>query len=227
MDPILDLANKHNLFVIEDACQAHGATYKGRKVGSMGHLGAFSFYFSKNLGAYGEGGMVTASDPELAHTVRMMRDHGSDKRYIHEMLGWNGRLDELQAAVLRVKLPHLDAWNDQRRHIANFYTQELRKLGVITPVEMPHNRHVYHLYVIRTPKREALRIALGEKNIGSGIHYPIPIHKQKVFADCQQPPDSLAVTEQVVGEILSLPIYPELTLDQAGHVIDVIRNTFA
>lgn len=226
MDAILEIAGRHGLAVIEDACQAHGASYKGRKAGSMGTLAAFSFYFSKNLGAYGEGGMVTTNDPALAHKVRMMRDHGSEKRYYHEMLGWNGRLDELQAAVLRAKLPHLDQWNSQRRQAASFYQQALAGSGIVTPEEGPGNYHVYHLYVVRSAQREALRSRLIEQNIGTGIHYPVPIHLQKAFAETGLAQGSLPVTEKIVAEILSLPIYPELTLAQAGRVVEeILRYT--
>jgi dTDP-4-amino-4,6-dideoxygalactose transaminase len=222
MDPILQIASRHGLFVIEDACQAHGASYKGRKAGSMGTLAAFSFYFSKNLGAYGEGGLVTTNDPTLAQRVRMMRDHGSEKRYYHEILGLNGRLDELQAAVLRVKLPHLNAWNENRRQVASFYNQALSRENLHTPLEAPGNHHVYHLYVIRTVDREGLRARLNERNIGTGIHYPVPIHLQKTFAEFEFARQSLPITEQVVGQILSLPIYPELTQAQAERVVEEV-----
>ena len=224
MDPLLEIAGRHGLAVIEDACQAHGASYKDRKAGSLGTLAAFSFYFSKNLGAYGEGGMVTTNDPELAHKVRMMRDHGSEKRYYHDMLGWNGRLDELQAAVLRVKLPHLDQWNSQRRQVANYYNRALSNHGIVTPQEAPGNCHVYHLYVVRTAQREALRSRLNELNIGTGIHYPVPIHLQKAFAGFGYKPGDLPVTEQTVEEILSLPIYPELTQEQAETVVQAVLS---
>jgi dTDP-4-amino-4,6-dideoxygalactose transaminase len=224
MDPILDIADRHHLIVIEDACQAHGSTYQDRKAGSMGHLGAFSFYFTKNLGAYGEGGMVTTSDPDLARRVRMLRDHGSEKRYYHDIIGCNARLDELQAAVLRIKLPHLDAWNDQRRANAARYDVELSGLGIITPIEAPGNRHVYHLYVVRTPQRDALRSWLGDHGIGTGIHYPVPIHLQPACAQLGYLPGSLPVTEQVTAEILSLPMYPELRQDQIEQVCDSIRE---
>jgi dTDP-4-amino-4,6-dideoxygalactose transaminase len=222
MDPILEIAKKHNLVVIEDACQAHGATYQGHKAGSMGTLAAFSFYFSKNLGAYGEGGMVTTNDAELAHKIRMMRDHGSQKRYEHQMIGWNARLDEMQAAVLRIKLPHLDGWNKRRHAIAEFYNQELTKLGIITPQEKQGNQHVYHLYVVRTQHRDLLKSCLEDAGIGTGIHYPIPIHQQEVFSEYGYHPVSLPVTEKIVNEIISLPIYPELTQDQAGRIIEQI-----
>ncbi len=169
--------------------------------------------------------MVTTSDPELARKIRMMRDHGSEKRYQHEILGWNGRLDELQAAVLRIKLPHLDDWNKQRRQIAAFYQNELADSGVITPKEAAGNHHVYHLYVVRSQNREALRVALNEQGIGTGIHYPIPVHLQPSFSAYGSFPGSLPVTEQIVNEILSLPIYPELTMEQAGRVVKAVLET--
>jgi dTDP-4-amino-4,6-dideoxygalactose transaminase len=224
MDPILEIANRHRLVVIEDACQAHGATYKGRKAGSMGTLAAFSFYFSKNLGAYGEGGMVTTNDREVGRKVRMIRDHGSEKRYYHEMLGWNGRLDELQAAALRVKLPHLDEWNAQRQRHALTYHKALVDCAVQTPQEGADNPSVYHLYVIRLKQREELRSWLNNKGIGTGIHYPVPVHLQTPFRDPSSPLGSLPVTEQVVDEILSLPMYPELKDEQVEEVASAIRE---
>lgn len=218
MDPILEIARRHNLVVIEDACQAHGATYKGRKAGSMGDFGAFSFYFSKNLGAYGEGGMVTTDDPTLAHKVRMIRDHGSEKRYYHEMLGWNGRLDELQAAVLRIKLRHLDEWNQKRNKNAELYTIALQGVAVATPEIAAYNQHIFYLYVIRTAQRDALQKYLGEQGIGCGIHFPVPIHLQKSCAAYYQGPGKLPVTEKAANEILSLPMYAELTPEQIERV---------
>lgn len=224
MDPILEIARKHGLIVIEDACQAHGATYKGRKAGSIGDLGTFSFYFSKNLGAYGEGGMVTTQDPELAHRVRMIRDHGSEKRYYHDMLGWNARLDEMQAAVLRIKLHHLDAWNQKRIQNAALYRQALEDCDVIVPEVAPGNRHIYHLYVIRAQDREGLRQHLNDRGIGTGIHYPVPIHLQKPCAAYSPGEGKLPVTEKIVGEILSLPMYAELTAGQVDQVAMEVKG---
>jgi dTDP-4-amino-4,6-dideoxygalactose transaminase len=224
MDPILEIAQKYKLAIIEDACQAHGATYKGRKAGSIGDMGCFSFYFSKNLGAYGEGGMVTTSNADYAQKIRMMRDHGSERRYFHEVLGWNGRLDELQAAVLRIKLPHLDSWNERRRQIASFYQSGMSDMGIETPQERAGNRHVYHLYVIRTEDRDALRNLLDQEGIGTGIHYPVPIHLQPAFKKYSPPMGSLPVTERIVTQILSLPMYPELSPDQAQRVVEGIRK---
>lgn len=223
MDPILEIARKWNLYVIEDACQAHGAEYKGRKAGSMGTLAAFSFYFSKNLGAYGEGGMVTTQDAEIARRVRILRDHGSEKRYEHESLGLNGRLDELQAAALRIKLPCLDEWNNRRRENAAIYNTALEGCGVERPVELVGCRHVYHLYVIRTRDRDALRDHLTNRGIGTGIHYPIPCHLQPPYRKYGFGPGSLPVTEAAAGEILSLPMYAELTQEQILKVAAEIR----
>jgi dTDP-4-amino-4,6-dideoxygalactose transaminase len=224
MDPILEIAARHGLPVIEDACQAHGATYKGRKAGSMGTAAAFSFYYTKNLGAYGEGGAVTTADPEVAQRVRMMRDHGSEKRYEHERLGWNCRLDELQAAALRIKLRHLDAWNDMRRENARQYGEALEGIPVGTPQAAEYNEHVYHLYVVRAAKRDELREHLGQVGIGSGIHYPIPAHLQKACVESRSGPRGLGVTEGLVGEILSLPMYAELRAEQIQRVAAEIKR---
>jgi dTDP-4-amino-4,6-dideoxygalactose transaminase len=223
MDPLLEIAKKHNLVVIEDACQAHGATYKGRKAGSMGDAAGFSFYFTKNLGAYGEAGMVTTNTQEIARQVRMIRDHGSEKRYYHEMLGWNGRLDELQAAALRIKLKHLDEWNEQRRSNAAYYQQGLQETGVMLPVTAKHNQHVFHLFVIRHPERDVLREYLSTRGIGTGIHYPVPVHMQECYANLSEGAGSLPVTEKITQEILSLPMYPELTREQTDWVIESMK----
>lgn len=227
MDPILDIADRCGLYVIEDACQAHGATYKGRKAGGLGTLAAFSFYYSKNLGAYGEGGMVTTNDDELAHRVRMLRDHGSERRYHHDLVGLNGRLDELQAAVLRIKLRHLDEWNERRRQHAALYDKALKDIDVSTPFEASYGQHIYHLYVIRTRQRDALREWLAEQGVGTGIHYPVPVHLQKACAGFGAGIGSLPATERLVGEILSLPMYPELSQGQIERVVEQVRAFFA
>jgi dTDP-4-amino-4,6-dideoxygalactose transaminase len=223
MDAIAEIAASHGLKVIEDSCQAHGAESNGRRAGSLGDAAAFSFYFSKNLGAYGEGGFVTTHDDELAHRLRMLRDHGSERRYYHDMVGSNWRLDEIQAAILRAKLPHLDAWNELRRTHAERYSKLLQDTPVITPVEASGNKHVYHLYVIRAPQRDALQAWLKERGIGVGIHYPVPIHLQRAFSDLGYKPGDLPVTESVVSEILSLPMYAELTEAQIQYIVDAIR----
>ncbi len=225
MDPVLDIAKKYNLLVIEDACQAHGASYKGHKAGSMGDAAGFSFYFTKNLGAYGEAGMVTTNNPDIARKVKMIRDHGSEKRYYHEMLGWNGRLDELQASALRIKLKYLDKWNDMRRKNAEHYKEALEGLDIVLPAVGNGNQHVYHLYVIRALERDALREHLSSHGIGTGIHYPVPVHLQECYSEMSEGRGSLPVTEQITQEILSLPMYPELTTEQIDWVIDNIKDT--
>jgi dTDP-4-amino-4,6-dideoxygalactose transaminase len=223
MDPILQLARRRGLRVIEDACQAHGAEYKGRRAGGLGDAAAFSFYFSKNLGAYGEGGFVATNDDDLARKVRMLRDHGSERRYQHELLGMNARLDELQAVVLRAKLPYLEQWNEQRRRHAACYNQKLREFYLVTPREAAGNDHVYHLYVIRSDRRDELQAFLKSEGIGTGIHYPVPIHMQKSMAGVSYNGYDLPMTELVCSEILSLPMYPELTDEQIDFVAESVR----
>src|SRR5438477_1709891 len=169
MDPILDIARRYNLYVIEDAAQAHGAEYKGRRAGSLGHIAGFSFYYSKNLGAYGEAGAVTTSDPQLAERVRLLRDHGSEIRYQHRQYGWNSRLDEIQAAVLRVKLRYLETWNEQRIRNAAIYADLLQESGLYLPAVLPGCRHVYYVYVVRSPERDHLQRALAERGVATGI----------------------------------------------------------
>jgi dTDP-4-amino-4,6-dideoxygalactose transaminase len=227
MDPILVIARRHGLRVIEDACQAHGAEYRGRRAGSLGDAAAFSFYFSKNLGAYGEGGLITTDDDDLARRARMIRDHGSDRRYHHDLIGWNARLDELQAAVLRVKLPHLSAWNEARRLHAMRYAELLGGLPVTTPVECPGNHAVYHLYVIRAQDRDTLQAQLKERGVFTGIHYPVPIHLQQSMRSLGYRAGDFPRTERVVDEILSLPMYPELTDEQLGYVAAAVRDLCA
>jgi dTDP-4-amino-4,6-dideoxygalactose transaminase len=227
MHPIMQLADRHGLYVIEDACQAHRAEYDGRKAGGLGSIAAFSFYYSKNLGAYGEAGMVTTRDEGLATRVRMLRDHGSKQRYHHEIVGLNGRLDELQAAVLRIKLHHLDAWNERRRQNAALYRQLLEGSDLIVPFEAPYGHPVYHLYVVRTRFREALQRWLAERGIGTGVHYPIPCHLQPACDASQYAPGSLPITEAVAAEVLSLPMYPELEASQIERVASEIQAFFS
>jgi dTDP-4-amino-4,6-dideoxygalactose transaminase len=227
MDPIMAIAREHDLWVIEDACQAHGARYQGRRTGGLGHMAAYSFYFSKNLGAYGEAGMVTTNDDDLAGRLRMLRDHGSPRRYYHDMVGVNGRLDEIQAAVLRAKLPYLDGWNEQRRANAAHYTELLSSVpDVRVPETADYAEHVFHLYVVRVPRRDELKAFLHERGVGTGIHYPVPCHLQPAFQSYHSGQGALAVTEQVVDELLSLPMYPELTADQRLYVVDGIRDFY-
>lgn len=224
MDPLLEIASRHRLRVVEDCAQAHGAVYKGRKAGTMGDAGGFSFYFSKNLGAYGEGGFITARDAELASKIRKVRDHGSGSKYHHDMVGLNGRLDEIQAVVLRAKLPHLGEWNQKRREHAAKYNNLLQGLPVQTPTELADNQHVYHLYVIRVSNRDQLQSYLKEQGVFTGIHYPVPIHLQQAVANLGYTKGSLPVTERITSEILSLPMYAELTDDQIGYVVSNITE---
>jgi dTDP-4-amino-4,6-dideoxygalactose transaminase len=226
MDPILDIASRHHLRVIEDACQAHGARYKGRRAGSLGDAAAFSFYFSKNLGAYGEGGFISTKDPEIARRVRMLRDHGSEVRYHHDLIGLNARPDEIQAVVLRAKLPHLEEWNSKRRQHAALYTGLLTDTMVKTPTVDFSNEPVFHLYVIQTPKRDELQTYLKEHGIFTGIHYPIPIHLQKACATLGYKQGDFPVTEEVTPRILSLPMFAELQDNEIEYVASTIKEFF-
>jgi dTDP-4-amino-4,6-dideoxygalactose transaminase len=211
MDAILAIANRFGIPVIEDACQAHGAEYKGRKVGSLGIAGCFSFFPGKNLGALGEGGAVTTNDPELAKQIRMWREHGSSRKYEHRFPAFNMRMNGLQGGFLSVKLKHLDRWNDQRRWAAAVYTRSLAEAGVTTPAEMSYSRHVYHLYVIQSDNRDGLRQGLMDAGIESGLHYPTPLHLQEAYRSLGYGHGSFPVTERVADSIVSLPIYPGIT----------------
>ena len=227
MDPLLDLARRHGIPVIEDCAQAGGATYRGRKAGSMGLMAAFSFYPSKNLGCYGDGGAVTTDDSALAEKLRMLRNYGQRQRYYHEIVGINSRLDEMQAAILAAKLPHLDAWNRRRREIAAQYTAGLAGLPVQTPVEAPGGEHVYHLYVIQAAGRDRLQAHLAESGVQTLIHYPVPAHLQPAYAGLGHARGALPVTERVADVILSLPMYPQLTDAEVAAVVAAIRRFYA
>lgn len=218
MDPILEIARKHNLPVVEDAAQAHGAAYRGRAAGSMGAIGCFSFYPGKNLGACGEGGALVTQDSELAAKVKCLRDWGQTQRYHHDLLGYNYRMDNLQGAFLRVKLRKLEEWTEGRRAAAARYAELLAGTGLGLPVEARERRHVYHVYAVRTPQREALQARLNAAKIGNGIHYPIPVHLQKCLAHLGHRPGDFPVTEKAAAEVLSLPMYPELTAAQQSEV---------
>jgi dTDP-4-amino-4,6-dideoxygalactose transaminase len=222
MDPILAIAKKHELVVIEDACQAHGAEYNGRRAGSLGDAGCFSFYPGKNLGAYGEGGMVVTDNAEHARTIRMLRDWGAEKKYQHVLKGYNYRLEALQAAVLRVKLRYLEAWTDARRAVAERYDKLFAGSGVRTPEAMSYARHVYHVYAIRVKNRQRLQDDLTRQGIQTGIHYPHPIHTLPAFADLGYRLGDFACSEQAADEVLSLPMFPELTLSQTQRVVDAV-----
>jgi dTDP-4-amino-4,6-dideoxygalactose transaminase len=226
MDPLMEIASKYHLRVIEDACQAHGAEYKGRKAGSLGDAAGFSFYYSKNLGAYGEGGFITTNDPELYRRIRMIRDHGSERRYYHDMVGMNARLDEIQAVVLRAKLPHLAEWNQQRRTHAALYNQLLKGSPAVTPVERAGNNHIYHLFVVRVPRRDELQAWLKERGIFTGIHYPVPNHLQPAMSSLGYKPGDFPVTEKVVGEILSLPMFAELSDEEVETVANSVKEFY-
>lgn len=210
MDPILQIARRHDIVVIEDAAQAHGAEYKGRRIGGIGDLGCFSFYPGKNLGAYGEGGMVVTSSPDYARSIRMLRDWGSEHKYHHDLRGFNYRMEGIQGAILRVKLRHLEAWTKARRMHAALYDRLLIEAAVQIPETMDYASHVYHIYAIRTPQRDVLQKALQEKSIQTNIHYPIPVHLQKAYADLGYGRGDFPNAERAANEVLSLPMYPEL-----------------
>ncbi|MGZ3609947.1 MAG: DegT/DnrJ/EryC1/StrS family aminotransferase [Ktedonobacteraceae bacterium] len=211
MDPILEIAKRHGLLVIEDAAQAHGAEYKGKRVGSLGDMGCFSFYPGKNLGAYGEGGMVVTSNAEYTRTIRMLRDWGAERKYHHVLKGYNFRLEGIQAAVLRVKLRYLEKWTEARRASDAHYNELLAGSGVQTPEAMSYARHVYHVYAIRTQQRSEWQQALQAKGIQTGIHYPIPVHLLPAYADLGYSKGDFPHSEQAANEVLSLPMFAELT----------------
>jgi dTDP-4-amino-4,6-dideoxygalactose transaminase len=225
MDAILTLADRHGLFVLEDAAQAHGANYRDRRAGNLGHGAAFSFYPSKNLGAYGDAGAFTTNDALLANRVRMLRDYGQRTKYDHQFLAYNRRLDTMQAAVLRVKLPYVDDWNAARQTHAARYGARLKDTGVLTPVEVhPPGGHVYHLYVVLHPDRDGIQRALTEHGVQSGRHYPIPIHRQKALEFLDLDAGCYPNAERVARECLSLPLYPEMTENQVDYICATIRD---
>jgi len=228
MDAILELASQFKLIVVEDACQAHGAKYLSNKekmwksAGSVGAAAAFSFYPGKNLGACGEAGAVTTNDERIAKTVRMLRDHGQAKKYYHDVEGYNGRLDALQAGFLNIKLRHLAGWNSQRRQIAATYNRLLSAVGanIIAPFEPTWSKAVYHLYVVRVENREEFQADLAKSGIGTGIHYPVPLHQQKAYAHLGYATGDFPVAERVAPEIVSLPMFPQMTLEQQERVVN-------
>ena len=224
MDPILAIARQRNLIVIEDACQAHGAEYRGRRAGSIGDLACFSFYPGKNLGACGEGGIVTTSNHRYAETIRMLRDWGQAKKYHHTLRGYNYRMEGLQGAILRVKLRHLDAWTALRRSRAAEYAVFLKDADVVAPCEMPYARHVYHVYAVRTTDRTELQRTLQSYGVQTGIHYPIPVHLQEAYRDLGYTEGMFPQTESAAREVLSLPMYPELTNNQIEIVCAAVHD---
>ena len=223
MDAIRDVADRHGLIIIEDACQSHGSEYKGRRCGSMGLLGCFSFYPGKNLGAYGEGGAIVTSDPALAAKIRLLRSWGEEVRYEHKYRGFNYRMDGVQGAVLGVKLKYLEAWTETRRSRAAEYTRRLTGTPASAPTERPASRHVYHQYVVRVPERDAWRAALTEAGVQTGVHYPIPVHLQPAYADLGYSRGDFPIAEQAATEVLSLPMFPELTDEQVESIATVFR----
>jgi len=227
MDPLLAIARRHNLFLVEDCAQSHIAEYRGKRVGGLADASSFSFYPGKNLGAYGEGGAVATNDEALARKFKMMRDHGAEHKYDHEIPGHNYRMEGIQGAVLGVKLKHLDAWTESRRRHAKLYGELLQGVpSLVTPREMPYARHVYHLYVIRTPDRDRMQKHLESRGIGTGLHYPVPLHLQKVFVDLGYRRGDFPVTEQLADECLSLPMYPEMDDAQIEYVCNAVRALY-
>lgn len=223
MDEIMNIAKKYNLYVVEDACQAVGAAYKGRRIGTFGDVACFSFFPTKNLGCFGDGGMVVTNDKEIAEKVRLLRMHGSPKKYYHDMIGFNSRLDEIQAAILRVKLKFIDQWNQMRIERAKLY-DELLENTVKTPKKEKDARHVYHLYSIVTEKRDLLKEELEKRNIGCGIYYPLPLHLQNVYKDLGYKKGDFPNAEYLSENILSIPMFPELTHEELTYVAEAVRE---
>jgi dTDP-4-amino-4,6-dideoxygalactose transaminase len=224
MDAITAIARKHGLYVFEDAAQASGARYKGRRAGSLGDAAGFSFYPGKNLGAYGDGGAVTTNDAKIAEKIKLLRNIGQKVKYFHEVKGFNHRLDTMQAAVLKVKLPHLDGWNASRRRAAATYADLLADLPLVTPETADYAEHIFHLYVIRVADREPLMERLKELGIATGLHYPIPIHLQPAYAELGYNRGDFPVTEAYAETIVSLPIFPELDDDKVAYVAGAVRD---
>jgi len=224
MDAILAFAHRHGLAVVEDCAQAHGALYRGRPVGSIGDAGAFSFYPTKNLGAVGDGGMVVTNRADVAERMVLLRQYGWAKRYVSQVRGHNSRLDELQAAILRVKLPYLEAWNARRRHLAARYTARLKDTDLVLPQAASDGRHSYHLYVVRAQRRDALLTRLCEEGIGAQVHYPVPVHLQPAYTGLGFGPGSLPHTERAAAEVVSLPLYPEMSEDALDATCEAIRR---
>ncbi len=227
MDPITEIARRHGLVVIEDAAQAHGAKYKGRPVGSIGDIACFSFYPGKNLGAYGEGGAVTTSNPEYARTIRMLRDWGQDAKYHHVLRGFNYRMEAFQGAILRVKLRHLEQWTEARRALAGKYNELLGDSEVERPKEMSWARHVYHVYTLRSRDRDGLRAALQEDGIQTGVHYPVPVHLQPAYADLGYGRGAFPRAEAAADQVLSIPLYPELSQRAVAEVATAVNKAAA
>lgn len=227
MDPLKSITDKHNLILAEDAAQSHLAEYKGTKIGGIGSVTSFSFYPGKNLGAFGEGGAVTTNDADIAMKVKMHRDHGSVKKYYHEIYGHNYRMEGIQGAVLGIKLKHLEKWTDARRAVAGKYREQLKDIdAVLLPEEMSYAKHVYHLFVVQVPDRDKLQNYLNENGISTGLHYPVPLHLQKCFDHLGYKKGDFPNTEKLADNCLSLPMFPELSDDQIGYICDKIKLFF-
>ncbi|GAA0177443.1 DegT/DnrJ/EryC1/StrS family aminotransferase [Clostridium sediminicola] len=226
MDRIMEIAEKHNLIVIEDACQAIGAEYKGKKAGAIGHAACYSFFPTKNLGGYGDGGMIVTNNDELCEKLKTLRVHGSSEKYVHSMIGHNSRLDEIQAAVLRVKLKYIDKWNNQRREKASIYNDLLDALDLKIPFEDEKCKHVYHLYSIQHKDRDKITSYLKENGVASGSYYPVPVHLQRVYESLNYTKGDLPVSEDACTKTFALPLYPEITLEQQKYVAKVLKNYF-
>lgn len=224
MDAINDIASRHGLRVIEDACQAVGAEYHGIKIGAFGDAACFSFFPSKNLGGAGDGGIVVTDDKELADKIRTLRQHGSTKKYYHGLIGYNSRLDALQASILLVKLKYIDEWNDARRQKAYYYNELFAGTRVVTPAEIGHIKHVYHLYIVRVPNRAEVEAALKEKGIGCGVYYPVPLHLQDVYQGLGYNSGDLPISEFASTETLAIPLYPELKTEDMEMIADVVKQ---
>jgi dTDP-4-amino-4,6-dideoxygalactose transaminase len=228
MDPIQAIAKKHGLPIVEDACQAHGAKYHGRMAGSIGAAGCFSFYPGKNLGAFGEAGATTSNDPELHRRICVLRDHGQSRKYYHSMVGWNGRMDGIQAAVLKIKLRGLAQATELRRERAAQYDHELAEIEeVIRPTEAPGRKHVYHIYATRVSRRDDFIRELTDAGVGTGIHYPVPVHLQECYASLGYGPGSFPIAEKCAREFVSLPMFPELAPEQVSYVVRAVKKAVA
>lgn len=224
MDKIMEIADKHNLLVLEDACQAIGGKYKGKKLGSIGHASAFSFFPTKNLGCYGDGGIITTNNKELAEKLKILRVHGSSPKYYHSMFGSNSRLDALQAAMLQVKLPKLDAWNNKRRYNASLYNKLINNANVIKPEEAKYVESVYHLYMIQVEDRDSFRTYMETKGITTGVYYPVPLHLQEVYKDLGYKEGDLPICEKIGPKAVAIPMYPELTEEQIKYIAETIND---
>lgn len=226
MDKIMEIANKYNIPVIEDACQAIGSEYRGRKAGSIGKLGTYSFFPTKNLGGYGDGGMIVTNDDELAEKIKMLRVHGSRKKYHHEMIGYNSRLDEMQAAILRVKFRYLNEWNNLRYKNAKVYSELLKDLNITLPYEREDCKHIYHQYCIRVDKRDELAKYLSENGVSTAIYYPISVHLLEVYKELGGKEGDYPVTEEACRKAIALPMFPELTREQQEYVVEKVKEFY-